>query len=112
MVIPGTLARLRRRRRSWRRREENNHRSPLWILQWAIGDHAIFARNDFAFALEWVPGDCFAFLRQSPEPSHPLISDLLFFLRGKIFEPIVSAKQQHVSVLILRVHILSLMIES
>src|SRR5262249_27803969 len=52
----------------------------LGLREWAIGDPAVFPRNDFAFALERIARDGFTFVRQPPEPGHPLVSDFLLFL--------------------------------
>ena len=78
----------------------------LGFRKWAVRHHAVFARYDFAFGFERVPGDGFALIRQPSEPGHPLICYFLFFLGREALGPIVSAKQQHVSILILCVHIL------
>ncbi len=49
----------------------------LGFRKWAVRHHAVFARYDFAFGFEWVPGDGFALIRQ-PSETRPSIGLLLF----------------------------------
>ena len=78
----------------------------LRFCKWPVRYHAVFALYDLAFGFERVPSDGFVLIRQPFEPGHPLICYFLFFLGRETLGPIVSAKQQHVSILILCVHIL------
>src|SRR5207248_7457643 len=71
----------------------------------------VLARDDFAFAFERVPSDGFALIGQPLEPGHPLICDFLCFFWRKALVPVVPAKQQHVSILILCVHISFLIVK-
>src|SRR2546430_10758375 len=53
--------------------------------EWAVGNDTILSRNDFSLSFERVSSHRLAFFGKALEPIHPIVCNLLQFLRRETF---------------------------